>query len=77
MKTVRYLSLPAAGFLALTFGTPAFAQVQGEAAGSDTRKPLDIIIAGDKTALVDSLVSLETDADRARKSLENADLELY
>ena len=77
MKTVRYLSLQAAGFLALTFGTPAFAHVQGEAVGSDTRKLVDIIIAEDKTTLVDSLVSLETDADRARKSMENADLELY
>ena len=77
MKTVRYLSLQAAGFLALTFGTPAFAHVQGEAGGSDTRKLVDIIIAEDKTTLVDSLVSLETDADRARKSMENADLELY
>ena len=51
--------------------------MQGEAVGSDTRKLVDIITAADKTTLVDSLVSLETDADRARKSLENADLELY
>ena len=77
MRTVRNLSLPAAGFLILAIGAPALAQEGCDHGNPNVAKLVGMFMEDDKTTLVDSLVSLETVLDEARAALDDADLKLY
>lgn len=77
MQTVRKLSLPAAGFLIMTVGAPALAEVGCDHGNPGVAQLVDIVMEDDKTALVDALVTFETVLDEARAALDDADLKLY
>ena len=74
MNSVPLVSLPAAGFLLLTIGTPVFAQDGCEYGATAVSQLVDMVMTEDKTALVDSLVALEPDLDNALDDLDAADL---
>jgi len=74
MNSVPLVSLPAAGFLLLTIGAPVFAQEGCEYKGASVSHLVNMVMTEDKTALVDSLVTLGSDLENARDALDSADL---
>ncbi len=76
MKSVRLFSLSAVGFLALTVAAPGFAKDGCDYGRSVVTRLVEMVMAEDKTALVDSLVALEPELDTARSVMEEADLKL-
>ncbi len=76
IKSVRLFSLSAAGFLALTVAAPGLAKDDCDYGRSVVTRLVDMVMAEDKTALVDSLVALEPELDTTRSAMEEADLKL-
>jgi hypothetical protein len=74
MNSVALASLPAAGFLLLTMGAPVFAQEGCEHKGTSVSSLVNMVMTEDKTALVDSLATLESDLESARDALDSAEL---